>query len=409
MDEQQSTPPISCPAISVPEVEPCPAAELDPLIDWLAADRPVAAATRFPRGTALPDGRVDLCKQSLGVDGAVRVLGAIDGNHQLRSLLLGTDGLGDRGAEAVAVMVEEGRAPALETLYLGCNRIEARGVEALAGALKSKASPVRALWLKRNPVGEAGARVLAELLERQPWLEVLDLGNTGLGEAGVEVIVDALHGQSARPRGLGCLLIGSNGAGPRAAARLGELLAVTPHLRELDLSVSHLEDEGARALARGLADNRSLERLDLGSCAIGPAGLAALVEACRAHPRLRELDLGTTPSTRVLGGRDNDLRDREGAEHLAAWLGSGPAEDPPLRRLELRGAGVRSGGALLLLAALEHNTTLVELRLGKYVARRIKRRLRERLEHNAALAEIEPGPPSHVAAILSVYRSKPKR
>jgi Ran GTPase-activating protein (RanGAP) involved in mRNA processing and transport len=398
------TPAISCPAIWVPEISPCPSAELDGLIDWLSSARPVVQPTTFARGTALPDGRLDLCKQSLGVDGVTRVLQAFDGNTFVRSLLLGTDGLGDVGAAAVAALIRERRAPALETLYLGCNHIELAGVEALVEALADPSSPVRALWLKRNLVGPDGAAVLARLLDRQPNLELLDLTNSGLGDAGAVPILAALRAQVVQPRGLARLLIGGNGLGEHAAAQLGELLAVTPHLRELSLAVSRLGDAGARTLARGLGHNHSLERLDLSSCAIGPEGLAAIVDALRAHPRLTELSLGTTPSTAALGERDNDLQDRVGGKLLAVWL----AQAPPLRRLNLVGAGVRSAGALCLLDALASNPNLVALQLGKHVARRIKRRLRALLERNAAARPVDAPPPPHVAAILSVYRSKPR-
>lgn len=402
MQDHEPAPPISCPVIWVPAIEPCPSAELDPLIEWLASARPVTQPTTFVRGTALPDGRLDLCKQSLGVDGAVRVLQAFDGNPCVRSLLLGTDGLGDVGAAAVAALIRERRAPALETLYLGCNHIALAGVEALAEALAEPDSGVRALWLKRNPVGPRGAAVLAELLRREHHLELLDLTNCGLGDAGVEPIAAALRVQAEQPRGLARLLIGGNGIGPTGAAQLGELLTVTPHLRELGLAVSRLDDAGAEALAHGLARNHSLERLDLASCAIGPEGLAEIVDALHTHPRLLELSLGTTPSTGALGERDNDLGDRIGGRLLASWL----AAAPPLRRLDLVGAGLRSAGALCLIDALAGNPNLVDLQLGTHVARRIKRRLRALLERNAAARPIDTSPPPHVAAILSVYRSK---
>ena len=271
----------------------------------------------------------------------------------------------------------------------------------MAEALGDPNSPVRALWLKRNRVGPRGAAVLGELLLRQPKLELLDLTNSGLTDAGVEPIVAALLRQADQSSGLARLLLGGNGIGPDGAARLGELLAISPHVLELSLAVSRLGDAGAQALARGLARNRSLERLNLASCAIEPDGLAAIVEALRAHPSLIELSLGTTPSTAALGERENDLRDRIGAASLSTWL----AAEPPLRRLDLTGAGVRSGGALCLLDGLETNHTLAELQLGKYVSRRIKRRLRALLDRNLAARPLDDAPPPHVAAILSVYRS----
>lgn len=395
-------PKLLCPAIRVPDFEPCPAVELDPLLGWIAEDRPVAEPTSFLRGTALPDGRLDLCKQALGVEGAIRVLQSIDGNRQIRSLLLGTDGLGDRGATAAAALIREARAPALETLYLGCNHIGEAGLSALVDALARDDSPVRALWLKRNPIGPEGASRIAELLRRQPSLRVLDLTNTALTDAGAVVITEALREQAGRERGLERLMIGSNGVGLRGAEALADLLVVTPHLRELVLSVSRLGDAGAEALARGLTQNRSLEALDLGSCAIGPAGLAALLDACAAHPRLHGLDLGTTPSTLALGERDNELGNALGGRLLGDYLRNQPA----LRRLDLRGAGIRSAGALHIDAALGQNHTLLECRLGKHVSRKVKRWIAEQLERNRAGTPTGPSIPDHVRAILSVYRSK---
>ncbi len=412
---REQAPALLCPAIRVPEFEPCAASELEPLLRWIAADQRVDAPRSFPRGTALPDGRLDLCKQALGVDGALRVLGQIAGNRQIKSLLLGTDGLGDRGAEAAAALIREGRAPALETLYLGCNHISEAGAAALSDALARDDSPVRALWLKRNPLGPAGAARLAALLRRRSSLRVLDLTNSALTEAGAITIAEALR---ARP-GLEVLLLGSNGVGPRGAAALAEQLAEDDHLRDLSLAVSRLGDAGAAALARGLAQNRGLERLDLRSCGIGPTGLAALLDACARHPTLTSLELGTTPATRVLGERDNDLRDAEGGALLGEYL----RHDPSLRRLELVGAGLRSAGALRIEAglagqamerdastrgstAVNTNRTLVECRLGRQVSRRVKRRIAALLERNREAGGAPPGVPEHVAAILSVYRSK---
>lgn len=394
-------PELLCPAITVPDFEPCAASELEPLLAWLRSDAPLDAVTTFPRGTFMPDGRLDLCKQSLGLDNAERLLDALRGNRRVRSLLLGTDGLRSAGAKRLAAMLSEARPPALETLYLGCNHIEPDGVEALADALAREG--VRALWLKRNPLGPAGARALAELLRVQPGLEVLDLTNTRLGDAGAEAIAAGLLAQVDAPRGLQVLMLGSNGIGVRGCEALAEALARHPHLRELVLAVSPLGDAGAQLLAAGLARSRRLTSLDLASCGIGVAGLAALLDALGPASGLVTLDLGSTPSSRVLGADDNALDDARGGRLLGAWLA---APDHTLARLDLRHAGIRSRGALAIAAGLATNHALVELQLGKFVARTIKRRIRVELERNRASASpARTATPWHVAAILSVYRT----
>jgi len=99
----------------VPPVFPRPQTDLAPLLDWLRTGRTAPQRLDFPGGSLLPDGRLDLCKQALGPDGAALVVDALRPGP-VRHLLLGTNGLGD-GAGAVSVKaVKSG----VETLYLGC-------------------------------------------------------------------------------------------------------------------------------------------------------------------------------------------------------------------------------------------------------------------------------------------------
>src|SRR5262245_30305170 len=129
---------------------PCDLVELAPLLEFLARGESVSEPRPFPRGTLLPDGRLDLCKQVVGPIGTRAVAGALRGHPQVAHLLLGADGLGNEGAEAVAGLAAA--RPDLRTVYLGCNYIDARGVEKLAVSLCDHPG-LRGLWLKRNPLG----------------------------------------------------------------------------------------------------------------------------------------------------------------------------------------------------------------------------------------------------------------
>ncbi|RSM96919.1 ribonuclease inhibitor, partial [Streptomyces sp. WAC 01325] len=172
----------------VPSVVPRPIAELGPLLEWLRAGRPAGERLDFAAGTALPDGRLDLCKQGLGAEGAALVAGALaEGPSPVRHLLLGTDGLGDEGAAAVA-----GTATDVETLYLGCNGITAGGACRIADQLRASPQVVTGVWLKRNPLGGGGGRAAAEIVESARSLRTLDLVQTGLDADAVAVLADAL-------------------------------------------------------------------------------------------------------------------------------------------------------------------------------------------------------------------------
>src|SRR3954465_538020 len=110
---------IHCPIKGVQSITPCPAEEVEPLLDFLRSNAPAAEMRHFPRGIVTPDGRLDLCKQDLGPEGCRCIIAALKGNVHVRSILLGTDAIGDSGADAVAGLVGENEH--VEILYLGCN------------------------------------------------------------------------------------------------------------------------------------------------------------------------------------------------------------------------------------------------------------------------------------------------
>jgi Ran GTPase-activating protein (RanGAP) involved in mRNA processing and transport len=387
--------PTHCPAVAVPAISPCDPAELAPLVEWLARGVTATEMLTFPRGTVLEGGRVDLCKQSIGPDGARAVLEALRGNRSVRSILFGTGAIGDAGATAVAEALDDGVA--LDTVYLGCNAIGEAGASVLSAAVAR--SSATALWLKRNPLGFAGARRLVELVESGGSLRVLDLYNCELGDDGVAAIADALASPRSR---IEHVYLGGNAAGPRAAQALASMLATTQTLRTLQLSASRFEDPVGIALAAGLARNRSLDELGLASCHIGPRGGAALADALARHPRLLRLDLGAATSARALGEPNNQIAD-DGAGAFADLV----AANGPLRILDLRWNGITSRGAMPILEALHANHSLVELGLNRFVAQTIRRSIRLRLDANAARIGPRPGMPPHVAAIQSVYRAVP--
>jgi Leucine Rich Repeat (LRR) protein len=383
-----------CPAVAVPEVTPCDPAELAPLVEWLGRGEAADAPARFPRGTVLPGGRLDLCKQSIGPGGAQIVLDALRGAPAIKAILFGTGAIGDTGAAAVAAALDDGVA--LETVYLGCNRIGADGASVLAAAVARSA--IDALWLKRNPLGEAGAQRIAELVAAG-GPRVLDVYNCELGDAGVAAIATALASPRCRVEHV---YLGGNAAGPQAAEAIAALVATTSRLRGLQLSASRLGAHAAE-LARGLERNGSLETLGLASCGLDAAGGAAIAGALARHPRLLELDLGIAPSAHALGEAPNQIADA-GAPAVAELVRA----NGPLRALDLRWNGITSRGAMPILEALHANRSLVELKLAHFVARTIRRSIKRKLAANAASVGLRTMP-AHVAAIQSVYRTVPKR
>jgi Ran GTPase-activating protein (RanGAP) involved in mRNA processing and transport len=170
--------------------------DLAPLLQKLRANEEVSEAQVFPRGTLLVDGRLDLCKQSLGPDGTQAIARALRENTFVKSLLLGADQMGPEGAFAIAGLLGENHS--LRTIFLGCNHIGPEGAKAIAQSLLTN-DRVHGLWIKRNEIGVEGARALSEMLLQNKTLQTLDLVSNDLGLEGIQLLCDALCTPSCAP------------------------------------------------------------------------------------------------------------------------------------------------------------------------------------------------------------------
>ncbi|MDN3025399.1 ribonuclease inhibitor [Streptomyces sp. S.PB5] len=376
----------------VPSVVPRPVAELAPLLDWLRAGRPAGERLDFPAGTALPDGRLDLCKQELGAEGAALVAEALgQGPSPVRHLLLGTDGLGDAGAAAVAGAGED-----VETLYLGCNGITAGGACRIADQLRASPQVVTGVWLKRNPLGSGGGRAAAELIESARSLRTLDLVQTGLDATGAVALADALKAAAGNGRRIERLFVGGNPLGEGGAEALGAVVTAGA-IDELYVSAARLGDAGALRLAAALerAPHGRLTRLAVASNGIGPQAAARLVTAATAAG-VTLLDLGRVRAAAVLGAADNRV-DLAAAGAMAETLAGA---EHRLTHLVLTHTGMRSREAHRFLDTAPHAVTATRFVLGQGIAASVKRRLEALSAHVPP-----PAVPADVAAVRSVHRT----
>ena len=387
-----SQPLVSCPIVRVPDVVPCDQGELDELVAFLRSDAPVEAARAFARGTLLPDGRLDLCKQSVGAPGCARIAQALRGNSRVKSVLLGTDAIGDEGADCVAHLIENNAH--LEVVYLGCNNIGARGARRLAHVLEGNTS-VQGLWLKRNPIGDDGLLALGQMLARNTHLQTLDVVNCGFGENAFARFCDSM----GRSQTLRRFYAGGNGLGQRSAQSLldslgGSTANSQSRLNALLLNTNDLGDVGARALALLMSQKPKLLReLGLGSNALTLRGLSELSEVLGSNTTLEVLDLGRAVSQTVLGARGNDFAG--GGAIIAALLRSNGG----LRRLNLRGTKLRNSDFALIFEAVLEHPKLCDLKLDVPLNNNVQ----AHLARNSAAQPLDEE--TGVALIKSVYRT----
>ncbi|WP_285709935.1 ribonuclease inhibitor [Microtetraspora sp. NBRC 16547] len=358
--------------------------DLYSLLAWLRTGRPVERRTDFAVGTAMPDGRLDLCKQALGPMGARLVAEALPSAGPTRHLLLGTDELGDAGAGTAA---DAATASSASTLYLGCNGIGGAGACLIADRLVASPGVVRGLWLKRNPVGPDGGLIIGEVVGT--GLTTIDLVQTRLDAGGLAALVDHIVAAG----GIGRLFVSGNPLGPSGAEELARLIAADG-VEELYASAAGLGDRGAEFLTGALRGGR-LRRLSLASNGIGPVAAAALIAAAVAAGA-EMVDLGRVRAAGVLGAQDNHVGD-DGAAAVAQALAASTHRPA---HLNLRHTGIGSRGALHLLAGARNAAVPTRFVLGGGIASRVKRELGALAE---AVPELRPHP--EVAAVRSVHRT----
>ena len=132
---------------------------------------------------------------------------------------------------------------------------------------------VKSLYLSDNPIGDEGAKALAEML-----------GGNGAESSGT---VNAT---------LECVDLYWCGIGPVGAQHLAQALCVNTSVKTLDRSDNPVGDEGAEVLAEMLGGNgavssgtvnATLEHVDLNWCSIGPVGAQHLAQALCANTSVK--------------------------------------------------------------------------------------------------------------------------
>lgn len=98
-------------------------------------------------------------------------------------------GLGDVGARAISAAFSGPRNSRLGELCLGSNGIRDAGARALALTIGSPSCALRRLSLRDNCIGDEGAMALAMALKTNVVLEELDLWGNCLSEAGKQAII----------------------------------------------------------------------------------------------------------------------------------------------------------------------------------------------------------------------------
>ena len=214
------------------------------------------------------------------------------------------------------------------------------------------------LWLRHNPLGEAGTRAVAHaLMLRAPLtLRTLSLAGTAAGDAGAAALTSARGATSA------VHIISLDLSQTRLSAAVGPALAALlaargQRLEELRLSHNDLGDAGVSGLANGLVANDSLRRLVLAHVGVGAEGVRGLAGALRSHTGLTHLTL--QGNERLVGAAAADaVGDLVAASRALERLSLGDAPLGPQLAARLL-AGVEAAAAQVAAAEQQQQEQLM--------------------------------------------------
>ncbi|XP_062395898.1 ribonuclease inhibitor-like [Sardina pilchardus] len=264
--------------------------------------------------------RVRLNQCNLSKASCEMMASVLQESSYLRELDMSGNYLQDEGVELLCVGLRVPQCK-LETLRLcGC-LVSHKGCSLLASALKSNPSHLKHLDLSYNHPGDSGIRELTDTLnDLNCKLQTLRLNQCQLSKESCEMIASVLQGTPSHLReldmsdndlqdeGVELLCVGLRDPQCKLETlRLSQchlskascesmasvLQGKTSHLRELDMSVNDLQDEGVELLCVGLGDPQcKLETLRLSGCLISHKGCSCLTSALKSNPNyLKELDL----------------------------------------------------------------------------------------------------------------------
>ncbi|KEY65381.1 hypothetical protein S7711_04278 [Stachybotrys chartarum IBT 7711] len=211
-----------------------------------------------------------LKRNPLGPDTAHDVFRLITQTKHLRTLDLDQAELGNRGVaqlfnELAAYAGPSGGRLPLRNLYLNGNGISGEAVEAIGRFLRSPHCGLSSLYMSMNPLGDGGARALADALREAPQLTRLSLQSVGVSTQGAVALCEALTGH----------------AGIRTLD-LGQAYAT----QDLKQAYNYIEDAAVPAMAELLTSTPGLEYFNLGHCPVSPRALLELSAAVLRAPSL---------------------------------------------------------------------------------------------------------------------------
>jgi Ran GTPase-activating protein (RanGAP) involved in mRNA processing and transport len=254
-----------------------------------------------------------------------------------KTLKLGYNNFGDRGAEIVADYLEADKH--VNTVDLCFNAIGDNGAKALSRCLTNNFS-LRILYLSGNYISSLGFQYFGEALGKNCRLLALHLtGNCGHRDGAAFLAKGLLSNYHLQE-----LCVNGNKLCNDGIKHICDTLNINHTLRELSFGNNEINDEGVSFLARALKSHKFLTSLDLSFNKITDQGIEQLCMALEGYESLNKLRL------------DNNNIGSRGASCIARILPS-----MMLKELNVGFNNIKPDGISSLLQALNPNHYLHSL------------------------------------------------
>jgi len=230
------------------------------------------------------------------------LLNHLDAHRESSTLSLAYASIADEGTVEVAKFARDN--PFVKYLDLRGNNIQAKGITALANAIKLNRS-LRSLNLKWNAVGRdpAGVVALADVLKSNLTIGHVDLRNNRINNVG--------------------------------ARSLGEMLKVNTTISHLDLSWNDLGVDGGLALLEGLKHNSTLIDCQLSGSKVGEETLHEVAFLLRRNRAAAAYKASPNDTGAQVAAADPQT------SHIA---GGGPGANAGARSRDLQAGPLGGGG-----------------------------------------------------------------
>ncbi|KAJ7344309.1 hypothetical protein JRQ81_000259 [Phrynocephalus forsythii] len=192
----------------------------------------------------------ELCigENQIGDEGvALLCQGVLNPNCKIRKLWLWECGISASGCKELSNVI--GTKETLQEMSLIANDLKDEGMEFLCEGLKSPKTKLQSLWIRECGLTSACCKSLSSALSTNSVLKELHIGSNKLSDEGVIYLCEGILNPGCN---LQTLWLGQSDLTASCCSKLAEVIVRKPSLQELDVSYSHIGDEGVLKLCEAV-------------------------------------------------------------------------------------------------------------------------------------------------------------